>query len=241
MFTSIIGRNTTIPTKKQQVYSTAADGQTQVEIKIYQGERQLVKDNKLLGQFSLSGIPPAPRGVPQIEVTFDIDADGIVNVSAKDKVTNKDQSSILLLKIVTLAASSGLNEKEIEKMVKESEEFAESDKLKRSQIEQVNSASSIIHETEKAMNEHKDKVSEEDVVDIKSKIESLRTLMGDENSSVESLKESCDVVQNASLKMFQKVYEAKSAENAGGSGENGKDDKSSEKVEDAEFKDSGKK
>jgi len=228
VFTPIINRNTTIPTKKAQIYSTAADGQTQVEIKIYQGERQLVRDNKLLGQFTLSGIPPAPRGVPQIEVTFDIDADGIVNVSAKDKVTNKDQS-------ITLAASSGLSEAEIERMVKNAEEFAEVDKQRKAVIEQVNAASSIIHETEKAMNEHKDKVDAAEVEKIKEKISALNALMADtDKTTADAIKEACDEVQSASLKLFQKVYEAKNAENS--SSESSSEPKATE----AEFKDAKK-
>ena len=159
--TKLISRNTTIPTKKSQVFSTAADGQTAIEVKIYQGERELVRDNKLLGNFNLVGIPPAPKGVPQIEITFDIDAgepsdnlqgngnvfllvyvDGIVNVSAKDKATGKDQS-------MTIASSSGLSDKDIEKMVSDAEQFAESDKARRSLIEEANKADSVCADTEK--------------------------------------------------------------------------------------------
>lgn len=140
--TKLINRNTTIPTKKSQVFSTAADGQTAIEVKIFQGERELVRDNKLLGNFNLVGIPPAPKGVPQIEITFDIDADGIVNVSAKDKATNKDQS-------MTIASSSGLSDKEIEKMVEDAEQFAEADKARRSVIEEANRADSVCVDTEK--------------------------------------------------------------------------------------------
>ena len=159
--TKLISRNTTIPTKKSQVFSTAADGQTAIEVKIYQGERELVRDNKLLGNFNLVGIPPAPKGVPQIEITFDIDAgesyanfqgnsivfllvyvDGIVNVSAKDKATGKDQS-------MTIASSSGLSEKDIEKMVSDAEQFAETDKARRSLIEEANKADSVCADTEK--------------------------------------------------------------------------------------------
>lgn len=159
--TKLITRNTTIPTKKSQVFSTAADGQTAIEVKIYQGERELVRDNKLLGNFNLVGIPPAPKGVPQIEITFDIDADGIVNVSAKgkyfkqlehsktcpdihtlDKATNKDQS-------MTIASSSGLNDKDIEKMVTDAEQYAETDKARRAVIEEANKADSVCHDTEK--------------------------------------------------------------------------------------------
>lgn len=142
IMTKLISRNTTIPTKKSQVFSTAADGQTAIEVKIYQGERELVRDNKLLGNFNLVGIPPAPKGVPQIEITFDIDADGIVNVSAKDKATNKDQS-------MTIASSSGLSDKDIERMVSDAEQFAESDKARRDLIEESNKGESVCSDTEK--------------------------------------------------------------------------------------------
>src|SRR5438270_582864 len=144
VFTRLINRNTTIPTKKSQVFSTAADFQTAVEIKVYQGERELVKDNKLLGNFQLVGIPPAHRGVPQIEVTFDIDADSIVHVHAKDKSTNKDQS-------ITIASGSGLSDSEIEQMVQDSEKYAEQDKERKSAIEAANRADSVLNDTEKAL------------------------------------------------------------------------------------------
>lgn len=142
IMTKLISRNTTIPTKKSQIFSTAADGQTAIEVKIYQGERELVRDNKLLGNFNLVGIPPAPKGVPQIEITFDIDADGIVHVNAKDKATNKDQS-------MTIASSSGLSDRDIEKMVSEAEQYAETDKARRSLIEEANKADSVIADTQK--------------------------------------------------------------------------------------------
>ena len=142
IMTKLISRNTTIPTKKSQVFSTAADGQTAIEVKIYQGERELVRDNKLLGSFNLVGIPPAPKGVSQIEITFDIDADGIVNVSAKDKATNKDQS-------MTIASSSGLSDKDIERMVSDAEQYAESDKARRDLIEESNKGESVCTDTEK--------------------------------------------------------------------------------------------
>ncbi|KZV92772.1 heat shock protein 70 [Exidia glandulosa HHB12029] len=147
IMTKLIMRNTTIPTKKSQVFSTAADGQTAIEVKIYQGERELVRDNKMLGNFNLVGIPPAPKGVPQIEITFDIDADGIVNVSAKDKATNKDQS-------MTIASSSGLSDKEIERMIDESEKFAEQDKTRKQLIEESNRAESVCNDTEKGAFTH---------------------------------------------------------------------------------------
>ncbi|THU77019.1 heat shock protein 70, partial [Dendrothele bispora CBS 962.96] len=151
IMTKLLNRNTTIPTKKSQVFSTAADGQTAIEVKIYQGERELVRDNKLLGNFNFVGIPPAPKGVPQTEITFDIDADGVVNVFAKDKVTNKDQS-------LTIASSSGLSDKDIEKMVSDAEQYTETDKARRGLIEEPNKADSVWADTEKAMNEFKDQL-----------------------------------------------------------------------------------
>ena len=204
VFTRLINRNTTIPTKKSQVFSTAADGQTQVEIKVFQGERELVRDNKMLGQFNLTGLAPAPRGAPQIEVTFDIDADGIVNVSAKDKNTGVDQS-------ITIAASSGLSDKEIEKMVKNAEQFAEADKKRKEVIEAFNAADSVIHSTEKAMTDFKDKIDASEAEKIKIQLQELRDLIakGAEGTTPEEIKEKQDEVQQASLKLFQKVYESK--------------------------------
>merc|ERR1712200_29242 len=153
VFTKLIQRNTTIPTKKSQVFSTAADGQTQVEIKVYQGEREMAADNKILGQFSLIGIPPAPRGVPQIEVTFDIAANGIVHVSARDKGTGKEQQ-------IVIQSSGGLSKDEIENMVRNAEQYAQEDQIKRDRVEAVNSAEGIVHDTETKMEEIKEVTSE---------------------------------------------------------------------------------
>ncbi|KZV70015.1 heat shock protein 70 [Peniophora sp. CONT] len=212
IMTKLISRNTTIPTKKSQVFSTAADGQTAIEVKIYQGERELVRDNKLLGNFNLVGIPPAPKGVPQIEITFDIDADGIVNVSAKDKATNKDQS-------MTIASSSGLSDKEIERMVSESEQYAEADKARRDLIEESNKAESVCADTEKAMNEFKDQLDATEKEKVTKLIGELRAIAaqaqsGDASVAADAIREKINETQQASLGLFQKVYEKRNAEEA---------------------------
>ncbi|KDQ20072.1 hypothetical protein BOTBODRAFT_27494 [Botryobasidium botryosum FD-172 SS1] len=211
IMTKLINRNTTIPTKKSQTFSTAADGQTAIEVKIYQGERELVRDNKLLGNFNLVGIPPAPKGIPQIEITFDIDADGIVNVSAKDKATNKDQS-------MTIASSSGLSDKDIEQMVADSEKYAEADKARRALIEESNKAESVCHDTEKAMNEFKDQLDAAEKEKVTKLVTELRELSvkgqaGDSSVTAEQIKEAVGATQQASLGLFQKVYEKRQAEN----------------------------
>jgi molecular chaperone DnaK len=207
VFTRLINRNTTIPTKKSQVFSTAADFQTAVEIKVYQGERELVKDNKLLGNFQLVGIPPAHRGVPQIEVTFDIDADSIVHVHAKDKSTNKDQS-------ITIASGSGLSEAEIQQMVEDSEKFAEQDKERKAAIESANKADSILNDTEKALNEYADKLDKAEADGIREKIASLREFIaksqsGEGSATAAEIKEKTDELQVASLNLFDKMHKAR--------------------------------
>ncbi|KAF3161424.1 70-kilodalton heat shock protein [Orbilia oligospora] len=206
VFTRLINRNTTIPTKKSQVFSTAADFQTAVEIKVYQGERELVRDNKLLGNFQLVGIPPAHRGVPQIEVTFDIDADSIVHVHAKDKSTNKDQS-------ITIASGSGLSDSEIQSMVDDAERYAETDKARKHLIETANRADSFINDTEKAMKEFEDKIDKAEAEKIKEKITSLRELVGQSQGGEstitgEELKAKMDELQMASLTLFDKMHQA---------------------------------
>merc|ERR1712005_8368 len=166
VFTRLIGRNTTIPTKKTQVFSTAADSQTQVQIKVLQGEREMAADNKLLGQFDLVGIPPAPRGVQQIEVTFDIDANGLVNVGARDKATGKEQA-------IAIRSSGGLSDEEISKMVDEAESFAAADKERKAMIEAKNDADSILYSSEKTLNEYKDKLGAEDAAAVQTAIDEL--------------------------------------------------------------------
>merc|ERR1712087_769994 len=200
VFTKLIGRNTTIPTKKSQVFSTAADGQTQVEIKVHQGEREMAADNKLLGRFSLIGIPPAPRGVPQVEVTFDIDANGIVNVSARDKGTGKEQQ-------IGIRSSGGLSKDEIENMIRNAEQYAESDKQKRDIIEAVNQAEGIVHDTESKIQEYRDQLPNEDVDKLMEQIQNLRTkLSNKDNETAEDIKAATSELQQASLKLFEVAY-----------------------------------
>ena len=203
VFARLISRNTTIPAKKSQVFSTAVAGQTSVEIRVFQGERELVRDNKLIGNFTLSGIPPAPKGVPQIEVTFDIDTDGIIKVSARDQATNKDAS-------VTVAGSSGLSDAEIEKMVQDAEKFAESDKAKRESIESANRADQMCNDTEASLTEFKDKIDQAETDLIREKIASLREIAtkaqaGEEVDAAE-LKSKTEELQAESLKVFEKMY-----------------------------------
>ncbi|KAF7789944.1 hypothetical protein EIP86_000892 [Pleurotus ostreatoroseus] len=212
IMTKLISRNTTIPTKKTQTFSTAADGQTAIEVKIYQGERELVRDNKLLGNFNLVGIPPAPKGVPQIDITFDIDADGIVHVTAKDKATGKDQS-------MTIASSSGLSDKDIERMVSDAEQYAETDKARKSVIEEANKAESICTDTEKAMNEFKEQLDNAEKEKVQKLVDELRQLAvrgqaADEGVTADLIREKVSETQQASLGLFQKVYEKRNAEAA---------------------------
>ncbi|KAH8087812.1 heat shock protein 70 family [Cristinia sonorae] len=228
IMTKLISRNTTIPTKKSQTFSTAADGQNAIEVKIYQGERELVRDNKLLGNFNLVGIPPAPKGVPQIDITFDIDADGIVHVTAKDKATGKDQS-------MTIASSSGLSDKDIERMVSESEQYAESDKERRAVIEESNKADSVCADTEKAMSEFKDQLDATEKEKVSKLVAELREIAvkgqaGDGSITADSIREKISETQQASLGLFQKVYEKRAAESA--ATEEKKDEKKDEEKKD---------
>jgi len=213
VFTRLINRNTTIPTKKSQVFSTAADFQTAVEIKVYQGERELVKDNKLLGNFQLVGIPPAHRGVPQIEVTFDIDADSIVHVHAKDKSTNKDQS-------ITIASGSGLSDSEIQSMIDNAEKYGEADKERKAVIEGANRADGILNDTEKHLKEFADRFDKTEVDEIKSKMDALRATVarvhaGEGSVTAQELKEKIDEFQMGTLNFFDKIHRARSEPQAG--------------------------
>ena len=198
VFTRMIDRNTTIPTKKSQVFSTAEDNQNAVTIRVFQGEREMAGDNKLLGQFDLVGIPPAPRGVPQIEVTFDIDANGIVNVSAKDKGTGKEQQ-------IRIQASGGLNDSDIEKMVKEAEQFAEEDKKRRAAAEAKNNAESLIHATEKQLQEFGDKVSPDVKTEIETALSEAKTAV--ESGDADQMQQKTAALTQAAMKLGQAMYQ----------------------------------
>lgn len=199
VFTRLIDRNTTIPTKKSQVFSTAEDNQGAVTIKVYQGEREMAADNKLLGNFDLTGIPAAPRGVPQIEVTFDIDANGIVSVSAKDKATGKEQQ-------IKIQASGGLSDNDIEKMVKDAEANAAADKAKREQVEARNSAESLVHQVEKSLSEVGDKVPAADKTEAEGAIAAVKSAL--EGTDVEALKSATERLTQAAMKVGEAAYKA---------------------------------
>jgi molecular chaperone DnaK len=199
IFTRLIDRNTTIPTKKSQVFSTAADNQNAVTIRVFQGEREMAADNKMLGNFDLMGIPPAPRGVPQIEVTFDIDANGIVNVQAKDKGTGKEQQ-------IRIQASGGLSEADIEKMVKDAEVHAEEDKKRKAAVEAKNHAESLVHSTEKALSEHGSKVSEDDRRAIENALADLKEAL--KGTDAEAISAKANTLAQASMKLGEAMYKA---------------------------------
>jgi len=206
----LIMRNTTIPTKKTKTYSTAADGQTQVEIKIFQGEREMAQDNKKLGNFQLGGIPPAPRGVPQIEVTFDIDANGIVNVSARDKGTGKEMS-------VVVQSSGGLSKDQIENMVKDAEKYAEEDKKRREVIEERNRADQIIHDIETKLDEYKDQLDKDEVNQLKEDAAQVKSFMSADDVDPEELRTKYNDLQKRSMSLFEIAYKKGMEQNSGSS------------------------
>jgi molecular chaperone DnaK len=230
VFTRLIDRNTTIPTKKSQVFSTADDGQTAVTIRVFQGEREMAADNKLLGQFDLVGIPSAPRGVPQIEVAFDIDANGIVNVNAKDKATNKEQQ-------IRIQASGGLDDSEIEKMVKDAESHAEDDKKRRELVEARNQADTLVHATEKNLTEVGDKVGADEKSEIESAIAAVREAM--EGDDVDAIRSKTEALMQASMKLGEAAYKAQQetgeGEAAGAAGDEPQAAEAGEDVVDADF------
>jgi len=231
VFTKLIDKNTTIPTKKSQVFSTADDNQTAVTIRVCQGEREMAADNKILGNFDLVGIPPAPRGVPQIEVAFDIDANGIVNVSAKDKGTGKEQQ-------IKIQASGGLSEDEIDKMVKEAEANAETDKKKREAVDVKNQADTMIHSAEKNLKEFGDKVSEQEKNAIENDIKSLKE--ASQTDDIENIKKGLEALTQSSMKLGEAMYKAQQQESAQSAGpddsqNDGDTNDKKEKVVDAEF------
>jgi molecular chaperone DnaK len=240
IFTKIIERNTTIPTKKSQVFSTASDNQPAVTIKIHQGERELASNNKLLGVFELADIPPAPRGLPQVEVTFDIDANGILHVSAKDLGTGKEQS-------IKITASSGLSEDEIKKMVRDAEEHAAEDKNRKEIIEAKNNADTLVYSVEKSLKDYGDKVTEDEKRDIQAALDKCKKAM-ETATAADEIKNAVEELTKVSHKLAEHVYKeaqqasSATAEGAGGPTDgDGKAKKPEEEVVEAEFEDVDKK
>jgi molecular chaperone DnaK len=234
VFTKLIERNTTIPTRKSDVFSTAADNQTSVEIKVYQGERAMARDNRMLGVFQLIGIPPAPRGIPQIEVTFDIDANGILNVTAKDKATNNEQK-------ITITSSSGLSKEEVEKMAKDAEAHAAEDRKRKDEIDARNRADSMVYQVEKMLKDHRDKISPADASNVESALEAARKAMS--GGSVEEINKAIDNLTQASHKLAEAMYKSSTAAGAGsgaaagGDGAGRQQQEKKKDVVDAEFVD----
>lgn len=231
VFTRLIDRNTTVPTKKSQVFSTADDNQTAVTIRVFQGEREMAAHNKLLGQFELVGLPSAPRGVPQIEVTFDIDANGIVHVSAKDKATGKEQQ-------IQIQASGGLSDSEINQMVQDAEAHADEDKKRREYIEAKNQGESMIHSTQKDLGEHGDKISADDKTAIEAAIKDLQEAIAPEDGDVEAIKAKTQALMQLAMKMGEAVYKA-TQEGQGTEGETSGDESATkdETIVDADYED----
>ncbi len=233
VFTKLIERNTTIPTRKSEVFSTAADSQTSVEIKVYQGERAMARDNRMLGVFQLVGIPPAPRGIPQIEVTFDIDANGILNVLAKDKATNNEQK-------ITITSSSGLSKEEVDKMAKDAEAHSADDRKRKDEIDARNRADSMVYQVEKMLKDHRDKIGEEDAKAVEAALETARKTM--QAGSVEEINKAVDALTQASHKLAEAMYKTSAGsppppqDGAGASGA-GTSEKPKDNVVDAEFVD----
>jgi molecular chaperone DnaK len=241
VFTKLIERNTTIPTRKSEVFSTAADNQTSVEIKVYQGERAMAKDNRLLGVFQLVGIPPAPRGIPQVEVTFDIDANGILNVTAKDRATNNEQK-------ITITSSSGLSKDEVEKMARDAESNSADDRKKKEEIEARNRADAMVYNVEKMLREHRDKISETDAKQVESAVEDVKKAMAE--GGLDKINSATDKLTTASHKLAEAMYKSQSAGGQNGSSgpgggpgagadgaQAGQQEKPKDNVVDAEFVD----